>query len=74
MRQATLVAAGLTLTAVALVAQHGYSLDDIERGRKLYQSTCSGCHGPDGDRVAGVALAAALSSARPATTRSCESS
>lgn len=53
-----LVGAGLAVCvmAAAVAAQHGYSLDDIERGRTLYQSTCAGCHGPDGDRVSGVTL------------------
>jgi putative heme-binding domain-containing protein len=47
----------LALAGAVIGAQHGYSLEDIERGRALYQSTCAGCHGPDGDRVSGITLA-----------------
>lgn len=57
MRHLAVVAIGLTITAGSAAAQHGYSLEDIDRGRTLYQSTCTGCHGPDGDRVSGVTLA-----------------
>jgi putative heme-binding domain-containing protein len=53
----TMLTAILMATATPAAAQHGYSLEDIDRGRMLYGSTCAGCHGPDGDRVAGVALA-----------------
>ena len=53
----TMLTAILMATAAPAAAQHGYSLEDIDRGRMLYGSTCAGCHGPDGDRVAGVALA-----------------
>jgi putative heme-binding domain-containing protein len=47
----------LALTAVLASAQHAYTPADIEAGGRLYQSTCVGCHGPDGDLVAGVGLA-----------------
>ena len=41
----------------ALVAQdHSYTPADIENGGRLYQTTCSGCHGPAGDEVPGVTL------------------
>lgn len=41
----------------ALVAQdHSYTPADIENGGRLYQTTCSGCHGPAGDEIPGVAL------------------
>ena len=53
----TILTAILIATATPAAAQHGYSLEDIDRGRMLYGSTCAGCHGPDGARVAGVALA-----------------
>jgi alcohol dehydrogenase (cytochrome c) len=29
---------------------------DTTRGRQLYAQVCAGCHGPDGDRIAGKAL------------------
>ena len=57
MRHNVSLAAGLVMAAAGLAAQHGYSSEDIERGRTLYASNCTGCHGADGDRVAGVALA-----------------
>ncbi len=44
-------------TAGHLEAQHAYTPADIEAGGRLYQSTCVGCHGPDGDAIAGVKLA-----------------
>ena len=43
-------------TAGPLEAQHAYTPADIEAGGRLYQSTCVGCHGPDGDAIAGVRL------------------
>jgi mono/diheme cytochrome c family protein len=44
-------------TAGHLEAQHAYTPADIEAGGRLYQSTCVGCHGPDGDAITGVRLA-----------------
>jgi putative heme-binding domain-containing protein len=44
-------------TAGAAAAQdHGYTPADIEAGGRLFQSTCAGCHGQNGDGVAGVDL------------------
>jgi putative heme-binding domain-containing protein len=45
------------LAAGPLLAQHSYTATDIEDGARLYQSNCSGCHGPEGDAVAGVNFA-----------------
>jgi putative heme-binding domain-containing protein len=42
--------------ASTAAAQHGYSAEDIAAGAKFYASTCAGCHGPEGTRVAGVDL------------------
>jgi putative heme-binding domain-containing protein len=43
--------------AVALAAQeHSYTPADIENGSRLFQSTCAGCHGQNGDGVAGIDL------------------
>jgi putative heme-binding domain-containing protein len=53
----SLVAVVLNLATAALFAQHAYTPADIEAGGRLYQSTCVGCHGPDGDGIAGVRLA-----------------
>jgi putative heme-binding domain-containing protein len=48
---------GLLLFASALWAQeHSYTQADIENGARLYQSSCAGCHGPNGDMVPGVEL------------------
>ena len=47
----------LLLAAGALLAQHSYTAADIEDGARLYQANCSGCHGPEGDVVAGVNFA-----------------
>ena len=56
MRVAVLIS--LTLSASFLFAQddHGLTPSDIQRGGEMYLSNCAICHGPDGDRVAGVDL------------------
>ena len=47
----------MLLFASAVSAQeHSYTQADIENGARLYQSSCAGCHGPDGDMVPGVEL------------------
>jgi cytochrome c oxidase cbb3-type subunit III len=43
----------LTLGAAALFAQ---TPADIDNGGRLFQNTCTVCHGPDGDQVAGIDL------------------
>ncbi len=49
--------AGVLLLASALSAQeHSYTQGDIENGARLYQSSCAGCHGPNGDMVPGIEL------------------
>jgi putative heme-binding domain-containing protein len=49
--------AGVLLVASALAAQeHSYTQADIENGSRLYQSSCAGCHGPNGEMVPGVEL------------------
>lgn len=50
------VAALLDATAARAQVGHGFTPQDIESGGLLYQANCTGCHGPDGDGVAGVAL------------------
>jgi putative heme-binding domain-containing protein len=43
--------------AVALAAQeHSYTPADIENGSRVFQTTCAGCHGQNGDGVAGIDL------------------
>jgi putative heme-binding domain-containing protein len=45
------------VASVALAAQeHSYTPADIENGSRLFQSTCAGCHGQNGDGVAGIDL------------------
>ena len=46
-----------TLAAGGALAQHTYTTGDIEDGGLLYRGTCVGCHGPDGNSVAGIDLA-----------------
>src|SRR5262245_44773105 len=49
---ALIVAAG----AIAIAQEHSYTPADIENGARLYQSSCAGCHGPNGDMVPGIEL------------------
>ena len=42
--------------AIAIAQEHSYTPADIENGARLYQSSCAGCHGPNGDMVAGIEL------------------
>src|SRR6266540_654868 len=56
-RQCLLCAAALMLVASGIGAQeHSYTQADIESGSWLYQSSCAGCHGPNGDMVPGIEL------------------
>jgi putative heme-binding domain-containing protein len=55
MRMRNITGAGLLVfSALSLRAQHSYTAADVEDGARLYQATCSGCHGPEGDLVEGV--------------------
>ena len=49
---------GLLMLAVAVAAaqEHSYTQADIDNGARLYQSSCVGCHGPNGDMVPGIEL------------------
>ena len=42
--------------AVAAAQEHSYTQADIENGARLYQSSCAGCHGTNGDMVPGIEL------------------
>jgi putative heme-binding domain-containing protein len=56
-RRSIACAAGVLLCASAPAAQgHSYTQADIENGARLYQSSCAGCHGPNGNMVPGVEL------------------
>jgi len=49
----------IALLALALAAapqEHSYTQADIENGARLYQGSCAGCHGPNGDMVPGIEL------------------
>jgi putative heme-binding domain-containing protein len=57
---------GALLTGVALLgagndarAQHATAFD-LEDGGRAFASNCAGCHGPDGDLIAGIDLARGL--------------
>jgi putative heme-binding domain-containing protein len=39
-----------------VAAQHEPTAADIQNGQRLFQDNCVGCHGPEGDLIAGVAL------------------
>jgi putative heme-binding domain-containing protein len=45
----------LTISSSAAIAQQTrYLPAEVEAGGRVYTSTCTGCHGPDGDGVAGI--------------------
>jgi putative heme-binding domain-containing protein len=48
----------LVFVSTPVLAQHVYSDDEIAEGGRLYQSLCSKCHGPQGNAVTGIDLAA----------------
>jgi putative heme-binding domain-containing protein len=51
------VASFVLLAGNALWAQHSYTATDIADGARQYQTSCSGCHGPEGDLIEGVNFA-----------------
>src|SRR5262249_14677358 len=53
---ARVIALLMMAVAVAAAQEHSYTQTEIESGARLYQSSCAGCHGPDGDMVPGVEL------------------
>jgi len=42
--------------AAAAPQEHSYTQSDIDNGARLYQGSCAGCHGPNGDMVPGIEL------------------
>ncbi len=56
MRVRTVALAGALLcgAAAARAQQTRYLPAEVEAGGRVYTSTCTGCHGPNGDGVAGV--------------------
>jgi putative heme-binding domain-containing protein len=49
------LAVGALLAGVPAAAQHDTAAD-IDDGGRVFRDTCSNCHGPDGDEVAGIDL------------------
>ncbi|HVZ23861.1 MAG TPA: c-type cytochrome [Vicinamibacterales bacterium] len=47
------LAAALSVASIA-AAQSKYLPAEVDAGNRLYTSNCTGCHGPEGDGVAGV--------------------
>ena len=47
------VVALLAAAAGSVRAQHATAFD-VEDGRRVYQSSCANCHGPDGNLIAGI--------------------
>ena len=46
----------LVMASAPAAQEHSYTAADIENGSRLYQSSCAGCHGPNGDMVPGIEL------------------
>jgi putative heme-binding domain-containing protein len=49
-----MVSIGALAVSVAAAQQTRYLPAEVEAGGRVYTSTCTGCHGPDGDGVAGI--------------------
>jgi len=47
----------VALASVPSAQDHGYTPADVESGTRLYQASCAGCHGPNGDGIPGIDLA-----------------
>src|SRR5437762_8222661 len=55
MRASTIVCLGVLLCAAAqALAQQRFLPAEIDAGGRLYLANCTGCHGPEGDGVAGI--------------------
>jgi putative heme-binding domain-containing protein len=55
-RAFVLLAGILLVLAPHSFAQHEVTADDVREGERLFTSTCTGCHGAEGDMVFGVDL------------------
>jgi cytochrome c oxidase cbb3-type subunit 3 len=53
---AFVLAAVWVIPALSAQDTHSYTPADIDAGSRLYQGSCAGCHGPNGDGVAGIDL------------------
>jgi putative heme-binding domain-containing protein len=56
LRSVVLAAAVLLAAAPGILAQHEVTAEDVREGERLFASTCTGCHGADGDAIFGVDL------------------
>jgi putative heme-binding domain-containing protein len=56
MRLLLVIAVSLLPSAALAAQEHSYTQADVENGARLYQSSCAGCHGPNGDMVPGIEL------------------
>jgi putative heme-binding domain-containing protein len=54
MRVRTSVLLGVLLCAAPAFAQQRFLPAEIDAGGRLYLANCTGCHGPEGDGVAGI--------------------
>jgi cytochrome c oxidase cbb3-type subunit 3 len=55
--RALVLLVGILLAATTpMFAQHEVTADDVREGEQLFVSTCTGCHGAEGDNVFGVDL------------------
>ena len=55
--RALMIVCVLTMFASTPVfGQHVYTVEELADGGRLYQSVCAGCHGLDGDTIAGANL------------------
>src|SRR6266700_1783132 len=55
-RRGRLALVGCVLVISMQAQQHGTDPVQLDTGARVYSSTCSACHGPDGDQVSGVEL------------------
>src|SRR5438034_873908 len=54
MRVGTTVLLGVLLCGTPALAQQRFLPAEIDAGGRLYLANCTGCHGPEGDGVAGI--------------------
>ena len=57
------LALSVSIARVPALAQHETAADLLD-GERAYRNTCANCHGPDGDVITGIDLAAGSSAAR----------
>ena len=53
-RLVVLAATALGAAGALVAQQRTYLPAEIENGGRVYQANCAGCHGPEGDGVAGI--------------------